>query len=201
MYRIASGSLYGYGGVMKFLFICLALFAAAVSADVYRSVNEAGEVVFSDVPSKGSERVNLPPLSTIKPPKPAASSVSTGSKPGAAEPIYRSFQVATPENDATIWDNQGDIKLGVLLEPSLQIAQGHKIQYFLDGAAYGLAEQSLTNQYRNLDRGTHTLSASVVDGKGKAVISTNPVTVHLHKASSLHPNSPLNPAGSSGASN
>jgi len=181
---------------MKYLFAALCLLATVVQADVYRSVNEAGEIVFTDVPSADSVRVELPPLSTVKPPEMQRSGAASTRKAADSGPLYRRFEVATPEHDASFWDNQGNIKLGVLLEPALQTDSGHRIQYYLDGQPYGLAEQSLVNRYQGLDRGTHTLGAAVVDAGGAALISAEPVTVHLHKASLLHPNNPLNNTGS-----
>jgi len=186
---------------MKYFVALLILLASAAYADVYRSVNEAGEIVFTDVPTKGSVRVELPPLSTVRPPEPSrASRLVESRKVEENGPAYRKFEVATPEHDASIWDNQGNIKLGVLLEPALQTRSGHKIQYFLDGQPYGIAEQSLVNHFQGLDRGTHTLGAAVVNAEGDTLLSANPVTVHLHKASALHPNSPLNPANQAGGS-
>ena len=187
---------------MKYFFTLLCLLASAAYADVYRSVNEAGEIVFTDVPTEGSVRVELPPLSTVKPPEQSRAS-RPARPPGAEEkgPAYLRFEVATPEHDASVWDNQGNIKLGVLLEPALQTRNGHKIQYYLDGQPYGIAEQSLVNHFKGLDRGTHTLGAAVVNAEGETVLSADPVTVHLHKASVLHPNSPLNPANRASGSN
>jgi hypothetical protein len=184
---------------MKYFLALLCVLASAAYADVYRSVNEAGEVVFTDVPTEGSVRVELPPLSTVKPPEKSQASLLVKQRiPEEKGPAYLRFEVATPEQDASIWDNQGNIKLGVLLEPALQTRSGHRIQFFLDDQPYGVAEQSLVTHFKGLDRGTHTLGAAVVDAEGAPLISADPVTIHLHKASVQHPNNPLNPAKRSG---
>jgi hypothetical protein len=179
---------------MKLAFAIFLLLAQPVQADVYKTINADGEVVFSDVPSEGAERVRLPEVSTYKPPPPKRSpaSVSAG-KVDAAVP-YKSFKVSAPENGATIWDNEGIVSLALTLEPALLIKSGHTIQYFLDGKPDGKSEIGLSHIYQDIERGTHTLSAAVVDVEGSAVISAAPVTIHLHKASVLHPNNPLNPA-------
>ena len=47
------------------------LFAAntvSLSAEIYRSVDENGNVVFEDTPSPNSELINVDELQTIKPP-------------------------------------------------------------------------------------------------------------------------------------
>lgn len=176
---------------MKYGFLILMVFAQVLQADVYKTINADGEVVFSDQPSQGAERVKLPGLSTYKPPtvitRTPRSAAATKDDGGQ----YSSLTVSSPEDEATIWDNEGIISLSLKIEPGLQTAKGHRIQYFLDGKPDGEAKTSLTYTYRDVDRGTHTVSAAVVDVQGKALISSSPVTVHVHKASIQHPTNPL----------
>ena len=177
---------------MKYGFVILLLLTQVVQADVYKSINADGEVEFSDVPGTGSERVKLPEVSTYKPPppKPSPASVSAAEVPAP----YESFKVSAPDNEATIHDNEGIATLSLSLEPALLADSGHRIQYFLDGKPEGKPETGLSHTYRDIERGTHTLSATVVDVEGGAIISADPVTIYLHKASILHPNNLLNPA-------
>jgi hypothetical protein len=179
---------------MKYGFVILLLLAQAAQADVYKSINADGEVVFSDVPGEGAERVRLPEVTTYKPPPPKRSSASTPDRSADAAAPYNSFKVSKPEDGATIWDNEGIVTLALALEPALLIDSGHMIQFFLDGKPDGKPEIGLSHTYRDIERGTHTLSAAVVGVEGSTVISAGPVTIHLHKASVLHPNNPLNPA-------
>jgi hypothetical protein len=178
---------------MKYSFVIFVLLAQAVQADVYKSINADGEVVFTDVPAEGAEPVKLPGLSTYKPSPVVVKHGSpvTGEAEDDDEGPYESLKVTSPEDDATIWDNQGIAKLTLALEPALLTKSGHQIQYFLDGNAYGKPLPRLSRTYRDIDRGTHTLSAEVVDGEGNVVISAEPVTIHLHHMSKQHPNSPL----------
>ncbi len=177
---------------MKYGFFILLVFAQALQADVYKTINADGEVVFSDRPGQGAERVELPGLTTYKPPpvtKRTPRSAATAAGDDAGQ--YSSLKVSSPEDEATIWDNEGIISLSLEIDPELQTDTGHRIQYYLDGKPDGEAETSLTYTYRDVDRGTHTVSAAVVDVEGNALISSSPVTVHLHKASILHPTNPL----------
>jgi hypothetical protein len=177
---------------MRYLIVVITLVAPLACADVYKSVTSDGEVIFSDVPSEGAKRVHLPELTTYKSIPIPADSGSSEAAPDTAVTAYKSFRVDTPEDQATIWDNEGIVNMTVSLEPALLVSGGHRIQFFVDGKPYGKPDLSLANTYRSLDRGTHTLSAAVVDDKGAALISTKPVTVFMHQASLLHPNSPLN---------
>jgi hypothetical protein len=49
----------------KILGLILLLPAMAAQAEIYRSVDAKGNVLFSDVPAPKAERVRLPPLSII----------------------------------------------------------------------------------------------------------------------------------------
>ena len=45
---------------------------ASAWADIYKCINDAGHVTYSNVQQKGCQKLNLEPLSTIPPPKPSA---------------------------------------------------------------------------------------------------------------------------------
>lgn len=178
---------------MKFSIIILLLISQVVNADVYKSVTGDGEVIFSDVPSQGAERVRLPELTTYKSAPVAASSSASGNVAAQVQQIpYKIFTVVAPEDQASFWDNEGIVNMSVSTEPALLIDSGHRVQFYLDGKPYGSAELSLANTFRGLDRGAHTLSASILDDSDTTLISTSPVTIHLHKASKLHSNNPHN---------
>ena len=178
---------------MRYSLLLLALVVPLASADVYKTVTSDGEIIFSDTPSPGAKRVHLPKLMTYKStPLPSLPADTTAPPPAAV--TYQSFKVSAPQDQATIWDNEGNVPMTVNLEPALAVEDGHRIQFYLDGKPYGKPELSMANTFHGLDRGTHTLSASVLDDKGDSLISTAPVTVYLHQASLLHPNSPLNTA-------
>ena len=177
---------------MKWLSILLMVLASAgVHADVYKSVNEKGEVVYSDQPTPNAQRVKLPELPTYTPPPiPSFSAGSTESKPVAASP-YKSMQIVEPENDATIRDNQGIVRVQVALDPPLMTQRGHKIQFYLNGEPHGMPVGTTSISFSNLDRGTYTLTSSVVNAEGAVLGSAEPVVFHLHRESVLNPNSPL----------
>jgi hypothetical protein len=175
---------------MKRLPIVLMLLALNVQADVYKSVNEKGEVVYSDQPSPSAQRMKLPELPTYSPPPiPTFSTSTTESRPAASP--YRSVKIVVPENDATVRDNQGVVRVEVALDPPLMTQQGHKIQFYLNGEPHGMPVGTTSISFSNLDRGTYTLTSSVVNAEGAVLSSSDPVVFHLHRESVLNPNSPL----------
>jgi len=52
------------------LAVILMLAGAHVGAEIYKKVDEDGRVTYSNVPSKGAQKLNLEPLNTIPSPKP-----------------------------------------------------------------------------------------------------------------------------------
>jgi hypothetical protein len=178
---------------MKHFPVLLILLAASVQADVYKSVNENGEIIYSDQPTPNSQRIKLPELPTYKaPPVPAYSSTQK-TVPTAVVNPYKSVKIIEPENDATIRDNQGIVRVQVALDPPLMTKEGHKIQFYLNGEPHGMPVATTSISFSNLDRGTYTLSTSVMNTEGVVLMSSTPVVFHLHRESLLNPNSPLNP--------
>lgn len=174
---------------MKRFPVLLILLSASVQADVYKSVDENGEVIFSDQPTPNAQRMKLPELPTYKAlPVPGFSS---SPKPAPAASPYDSLKIVAPENDATIRDNQGVVRVEVALEPPLMRKQGHKIQFYLNGEPHGIPVATTSISFSNLDRGSYTLTTSVVDASGAVLMTSDPVVFHLHRESVLNPNSPL----------
>jgi hypothetical protein len=175
---------------MKHFPVLLILLVASVQADVYKSVNEQGEVVYSDQPAPNAQRMKLPELPTYTaPPIPAFS--STPEAAPVASP-YESVKIVAPENDATIRDNQGVVRVEVVLNPPLMTKQGHRIQFYLNGEPHGIPVGTTAISFSNLDRGSYTLTSSVIAANGDVLASADPVVFHLHRESVLNPNSPLN---------
>ncbi len=172
--------------------IAIALFLSAFSASaaVYRTVDEQGNVVFSDQPAKGAEKVDLPPVPTYQAPRyklPAAVPDSGG----AAEPAYYThFALLSPTPDETLRDNTGKVQVTLGLEPALNGAAGHRIQFYLDGRPVGGPGSSLQTVLTNIDRGEHEVSAAVIDRTGKEIVRTGPVRFFLHRHSVNFPSGP-----------
>jgi hypothetical protein len=165
-----------------------ALLACSAQAEVYRTVGPDGSVTFTDQPVQGAEPVNLPPVSTYPAPRPAAvePDVQAESETDAAQP-YTRFFIASPAAEATIRDNQGNVPMRVQLVPPLQAERGHRIQFMVDGVDQGEPGTETGITFQSLDRGSHTLSARILDENGATLETTGPVTVFVLRASVLFP--------------
>ncbi len=160
--------------------LLLLLWALPVAAGVYRWVDAAGQVHFSDQPVAGAERIELPEPTVYSPPP----------LPGEEEPegddlsgtAYTRFAIVRPSNDETIYDNEGNIKVSIEIQPAL--TRGDRFRVLLDGAAVGdLTTPQITLQ--NVDRGTHSVVALILDRTGRELARSAPVTFHLRKTSIL----------------
>lgn len=155
----------------------------AVHADVYKSINADGEVVYSDVPSKDSRRMEMPETPAYTPPPvPVAGKVE---RKVVANDFYKSFVMTKPANETTLRNNLGIVMLETALTPSLQTRLRHRMQFYLDGNPHGNPSDRTAVTMSDIDRGEHRLSASVVDPDGNVLISTADVTVFVKRESRL----------------
>ena len=165
-----SATSIGYARKMRLILsFLLTLFVCSSGAEtVYKTVDEDGKIIFSDKPSESAEEINLQELQTIKNPNPGKS-VSRPKLPDEdTAVIYKTFLVSKPENGSGIRSNSGNVNISVSLEPPLR--RGHKILISMDGKEIGIGYSA---SLQGVDRGTHSISASVVDGSGKKLISTS----------------------------
>jgi hypothetical protein len=173
---------------MRIACLLVCLLATLAQAEVYKSINEDGEVVYSDRPGENAERLRMPALPTYTP-QPVRSTSRISNTERTLQPeAYDSFEIASPADDSTIRNNIGSLEITTLISPALMVPLGHSIQFYIDGNAHGAASDATTLSLTNVDRGSHQLSASVLDANDRVLISTPPVTVHLKRASKLHGN-------------
>jgi hypothetical protein len=169
---------------MRMIWILLLIATAAARADVYKSTNADGEVVYSDTPTRGAERMKMPALPSYTP-----QPVRTISQPAhtiVQQTQYERFTLSSPANEATIRNNLGTVVMETVLTPVLMSSLGHRIQYYLDGVAQGASIDAATLTLSNVERGEHQLSASVLDATGKVLIATAETTVFVKRVSKLH---------------
>jgi Domain of unknown function (DUF4124) len=170
------------------LFLVLCLLCGYSQAAIYKWKLPDGTVVFSDQPNPGAEEVELPKLQTYTPP-PSPAFTSEVATPTQNAPAYTTLMITTPGNDEAIRENSGKIEINIAVEPPLQI--GDKILVKMDGQAIGDPSSSQHYILDNVDRGTHTLQATVLDADGNSLIDSEAVTFHLQRVSILFKNRPL----------
>lgn len=163
--------------------ITLTINATLLSAQVYKHVDEEGNVTYSDAPQKkGDKPVSLPEPTTIKiQPAPKLSIGEGDVKPVQDKSInYDSVEIVSPANDESIRSNSGDITIQISSSPALQ--RNHLYVVLIDGnKAQESAAGSVT--LTNLDRGSHTVLIQIQDENEKTLATSSPITFHLLRAS------------------
>lgn len=184
---------------MKYLFsfLLLFIFTASDAATVYKQTDENGNITYSDIPEKNANVMVIPETQTTPSPTTQNTPTVNSTTPNtttvnSAEPErkpYTSFSIASPTDQVT-FQNQRQIPVNIQLEPQLQ--EGDKIQLYVDGNPYGEPVASAQLQVNQLDRGTHTLSAVLLDKKKTVVKTSKTITIYIQYAR-LGPNNPSAP--------
>lgn len=171
--------------------VSLVLMTSTAGADAYKWKDSEGRIHYSDRPVEGAELVKSIPLTTYKSP-PIAARPTEGSNQADTDPVnYASFAFVSPANDTTVRDNAGNIAIQLSVDPPLR--QGHSIALTIDGTPAEKTVQATTFTLSDVNRGTHTLQAAIVDSEGNTLIETQTTTVHMQRISILSPNNPNNP--------
>lgn len=185
---------------MKYTWLITLLLVTSAQADIYRSVDAEGNIVFTDEPGPGAEKIEVAPASVISP----EPSITTGdeevdeilklspeTEPAVTEqaadavPAYQ-VRIIAPADDESIWVNNGNVTVSLIVEPQLNAERGDLIVLSVDGADVGQPQPSTSFQLTNLSRGTHTASATIVDSAGSPLTTSATVTFHLHRTSVLN---------------
>ncbi|KAF7768996.1 hypothetical protein PCIT_a3535 [Pseudoalteromonas citrea] len=157
---------------------CLVFISCASSADskVYRWKDDNGNWVFSDVPRKGAQEVQLNKSMTM----PAVDTKIFDTKIQQQATSYTA-SITSPNNEQTLRENTGTIYVTGQIEPSF--TNGLKVQLTLDGKATGPMQTSTTFVINNVPRGEHTLVLKLYNAQGKTLAQSDSTTFFLHRKS------------------
>ncbi|MFW5451680.1 MAG: DUF4124 domain-containing protein [Methylophagaceae bacterium] len=170
---------------MKLLWIALFCVMTSAQAVVYRWHDENGRVVYSDEFHPNAEIIDMPSLSTYVPTPVTQPVITLNEDPSVADeallvPDYQ-IKITSPENDGSIWGNDGNISVSVDINPELDSEREDKLIILVDNQQQGSAIGQTNFTLSNLDRGTHSVVVSVVDNSGKVLKLSPSVTFHLHR--------------------
>lgn len=158
------------------LLLLLGLSLTAYS-QVYKVVKKDGTVIYTDSPVEGSEEVTFKgstqnvakPLAVVKPAPPVEEK----------KKINYSVSITSPENEATVRNNSGDITITATKEPKQSPAQ---FKLVFDGQDAQLSSNG-TFTLTGINRGAHQFQVLLIDNKGKTLASSETRTLYLHRAS------------------
>lgn len=189
--------------VISSLLVCLSMSCAGSAvAQIYKSTDAQGNPVFSNQPptdGKAAQTVDLPPVNSIQPVKPAAENTyQTNTAANAGKP-YSLLELTGLPNDEALRANNGSFGLGVNIKPDLR--PGHKYRLVIDGEPYGQMLGAPPLPVAELDRGSHTIAVDVINSDGQTIQESAPVSIDLQRVhwgndknnpSLVNPNNPDN---------
>lgn len=168
---------------------CLLAFASQAQESTkelwtWRDAN--GVVHFSDTPGPGAKRVDLV---VTGPPSGGATAAATASTPApppaATVTTYNLLEIWQPENGASFFDADATVNVRIRSEPVL--AEGDTLRLFLDGMRVEGADNLLDYTFENLERGTHSITATIRDAKGVEKIRSQPVVFYMKQNTIIAP--------------
>ncbi|MGX9462151.1 DUF4124 domain-containing protein [Shewanella sp. A14] len=165
------------------LLISLLIISTNIAATVYRWVDENGKVHYSDEPKQNAQAINLNENTqnniTIKTlPKPSITSKEETQ-------IHYTVTITSPQEEATIRDNNGDFTVNVSVAPKLP--RGTLLTLLIDGLITIEPQSSPTFEIKGVFRGEHIIIVNAVTQNGKVLASSSPRKIFLHQASLLGP--------------
>ena len=146
------------------------LASATVLAQAYRWVDEDGITHYSDVPTEGSEEVQLSEYSRntgARLYRERAPSSAEAEQAADDQPFrYESLSISSPGPEETLWNIEGVLNVSVAVSPGLQ--SGHQLRVYYNGQQRLVSGTSF--QIEEVFRGVHNLQAEVIDATGRLMI-------------------------------
>ncbi len=164
--------------ILRHSLFLLLLIPFAARAQVYKWTDEYGNVHYSDQPHETTDKpIDMPESMIYKaPPKPRINLDKPKTKP--VYKAYQTFKINSPQNDGTVRSAPGTLSVAMQISPALR--SNHEVVVMLDGKQVAKGK-STSISVSNVDRGTHSLSAKIVDAAGKAVVSSSTITFHMKR--------------------
>lgn len=159
------------------------MLSLGAAAQVYRTVDEQGNVKYTDQPpanDPSAEELQLPSVNT----QPALSPSKPSNESEKEDIGYKEVAILSPAQDSTIPPGQLEVVVQVFLEPALKT--GHRVQLLHNGQPHGSAAPATSFVIDSLIRGEHTLQAQVIDGTDNPIGQSDTVTIHVKRHSILH---------------
>lgn len=177
--------------LMTLAMFSLLLAGNPAMAQVYKVVDENGNVTYTDrPPADGAKPVDLPPLSIIEAPEyePTArqQALESGSSDDEDEEVplrtlrrtFRDFAIISPANEESVWNPEQAIPVAWSVSSPLQ--PGMTVTLSIDGKQQAKTTQSII-PVAGLERGAHTITAELTDARNRRVASAQPVTFFVRQ--------------------
>ncbi len=163
------------------------------AAEIYKYVDENGVTRYTDKPpSKEAKPVVLPPLQTytgagISPTVEAPATEDVPEPPKQAS--YQGIELVSPTDNTVFQGASPSVRASAVVNPGL--AQGDRVVFLVDGRSFPAPEGQTSLELNELERGSHSLQAVVMDAQDNIQVQSQVVNFQLSQPSILQPN-PIN---------
>ena len=161
--------------------------AGPLMAQVYKTVDENGNVTYTDQPpADGSGPIKLRPISIIEAPTyekaPKVDEESTASEESKELTLknlrknYKDFSIIAPQPEESIWNPEEFIS--VAWRVGAQLQPGMTVTVSVDGTLFAKTTDQVV-QVNLRDRGEHKVTVELKDSKNRLVASAGPVIFYI----------------------
>jgi len=164
---------------MRLLILCLLLASSLATAQIYRTTDEAGNVIFTDKPpaTEGAEveSVELNRTNTAPPPEDRPDLAPRAPEPEPENtPDYR-VTINAPEDGETIPMGPGNFSVSAGTSPSL--SEGETLQLIISGESWQEPQARGQWNLTNIRRGEHDIVVVRLDADGEELAASAPVRI------------------------
>lgn len=161
--------------ITAILFYSFTLFT---HAQIYKTTDKDGNVIYSDQPSENSAVIEVKSINTI----PASTSKTSDQPPEQTTidhtQVYKILAIKSPANGTIIANGLNPFNVSINLQPPL--APQHKLQFTVDGAVIATGKAT-SFTVKSLNRGTHNLQVAIIDQSGKRLRQSKTVSVFAYR--------------------
>lgn len=173
--------------------LALASATDADAADIYKTYDENGNVVYTDrPPTPDSKPISLRELSVVDAPDYSAAARSPGQRtsdpgdgpnPNELRMMYRDFKLVSPAPEQSIWGT-GQVAT-IAWDAGQPLSEGMSVIFYLDDQAVTEPTRAATFSTEPLDRGQHSARVDLIGPDNRVIASAGPVTFYIRQNSRL----------------
>lgn len=174
--------------------LAIVVASVAIGSTVTYRWTDADGVHYSDQPHTGAEKIVLGTPQTYS--GSDTSTTNTSSTPRRARADdggfhYDSCSIVQPAQDQVLIDVES---VTVAVQPHPAKRSSDRIELSFDGQAMPAASPEQQEfKISPIERGTHTVAATIRDGEGKNLCQSSAISFHVRQPSVLAPLNPNNP--------
>lgn len=168
----------------------LAFIAKASAGAVFKTVDDQGNVTFTDKPPADSDsrEIKIRPVNSQKPtelppePEPEVAlspNEESNAKDEEEEVAYSSSLITRPLNNSSVPPGQREVVVQIGLNPPLQT--GHSVKFYHNGTPHRSATTDTRFTLTELIPGEHTVRAQIFGRDGKRKAETQTITFYVHR--------------------